>query len=314
MNNLKTFDDKIDYLCSSVYRSTDIPSYLQPDRLNSKTMNKFLDYIDNDINNLYEKSRILESVIKETELYFNTIVNEQQNQINNKLKTLENERDSIKQKLCIEYSVPLDGYVSNSDRDGIILPACEIHNNHITVSGKKVNDIALNNVSVSSNSYNYRNNIKNLQQNKPYRSFYVVDNKVSNGITEEIKINFNTPILFNFLTCTVSNCNIDSVTFINEDGTKTIDDEVYNVYKKNKKVKQIYITINANNTQEKIYEIDTTRMHNNFWSIVNNSAYNSYITGESNQININKYSRIEQYRLDFERYENDIKRWERLYG
>ena len=190
------FSEKIKYLLDN---TKNISLEKQNMYLNSNIINNNFKIIENELNSMYEKTRILEDIIDYMKLYINNEIENYMLDCRNLLKDIEVLSD-INLKEEINYTAINVPFIYNTleyiDRDGTVLKNCDIYNNKIVLSQNKDITVQINSVSIVRNEALFNletinDNKDNIIYNKPYLIEYELDSIVNNGINELIRLNFN---------------------------------------------------------------------------------------------------------------------------
>ena len=250
MNINFDFSEKIKYLLDN---TKNISLEKQNMYLNSNIINNNFKIIENELNSMYEKTRILEDIIDYMKLYINNEIENYMLDCRNLLKDIEVLSD-INLKEEINYTAINVPFIYNTleyiDRDGTVLKNCDIYNNKIVLSQNKDITVQINSVSIVRNEALFNletinDNKDNIIYNKPYLIEYELDSIVNNGINELIRLNFNKEEIINTVRIDLINCNLKSIRYI----YNTIEEEenlnTENI--ENKKIIGIEFLINASN-------------------------------------------------------------------
>ena len=203
-----------DYAINKIIEGTNPSIYLQGDILDSEYMNKTFTEIENTLNTLYEKTRYLEDSIAYTKNFLDERINKFSNNVDSILKSIENEADSAKNLSYISYNVP---FVKNTDilhdrgRTTNIRPLI-IRNKSLTLDYKVNKDQEFSFWKRESDHWPYISNIDNVK-NEPYRSIFLEEKLVQNGVSETIYVSLDGPTEINFLDIKPVNCVIKNLKF-----------------------------------------------------------------------------------------------------
>ena len=210
INNSVDFD----YAINKIIQGTNPSIYLQGSILDSDHMNKTFTEIENTLNTLYEKTRYLEDSIAYTKKFLNERINKFSNNVESILKSIEDEADSAKNLSYISYNVP---FVKNSDvlqdrgRTTNIRPLI-IRNKVLTLDYKINKDQEFSFWRRESDHWPYTSNIDSVKDS-PYRSIFLEEKLVPDGISETIYVSLDGPTEVNFLDIKPVNCLIKNLRF-----------------------------------------------------------------------------------------------------
>lgn len=260
------FNSNIKYITDNKV-SSEANSVKQGKILNKDNFNKTFKAIENDLNLLYEKVRILQDCVKYSEMQLKNEISQMIDECTSTLKAIEEGRDVIKNNAYIKYCIPFLNSITESyvDRNSTPISPVSIVSGKLCTSNNKVNSFDPNIAEFKSKYKNniLENNIDTMIQEKSYRSFYVFNGIANNKVEEVITLKFSNPICMNYLNYTLSNCNVTGIEF------RLIDDTVEkikidNIGKmKEKTVKEIRISILAVNYI--VSQLDYNNLKGDFW-------------------------------------------------
>ena len=171
IKNIFDFESRIEFLLKSYDEDIIDNIKKQEDFLDSEIANDNFSKIENYLNDMYEKVRVLEEVIDYAKIYVNNEIDTTITECRDLLNEIENMNDSIfnDSKNFSIINVPLsnNNIEQYSDRDGSSLKMCEIYNNIISLSGTVKNTIDIKNVSVKREEQAYESNYKELINGEP---------------------------------------------------------------------------------------------------------------------------------------------------
>ena len=252
MNINFDFSEKIKYLLDN---TKNISLEKQNMYLNSNIINNNFKIIENELNSMYEKTRILEDIIDYMKLYINNEIENYMLDCRNLLKDIEVLSD-INLKEEINYTAINVPFIYNAleyiDRDGTVLKNCDIYNNKIVLSQNKDITVQINSVSIVRNEALFNletinDNKDNIIYNKPYLIEYELDSIVNNGINELIRLNFNKEEIINTIRIDLINCNLKSIRYIYANNIIEEEENLNTENIENKKIIGIEFLINASN-------------------------------------------------------------------
>ena len=252
MNINFDFSEKIKYLLDN---TKNISLEKQNMYLNSNIINNNFKIIENELNSMYEKTRILEDIIDYMKLYINNEIENYMLDCRNLLKDIEVLSD-INLKEEINYTAINVPFIYNTleyiDRDGTVLKNCDIYNNKIVLSQNKDITVQINSVSIVRNEALFNletinDNKDNIIYNKPYLIEYELDSIVNNGINELIRLNFNKEEIINTIRIDLINCNLKSIRYIYANNIIEEEENLNTENIENKKIIGIEFLINASN-------------------------------------------------------------------
>lgn len=250
-NDIKfDFDKNIKYLLETNLSTAIKNNIINQDKiLNSKDFNTTFDSIQNSLEFLYEKNRVLEDVIRYSNLYLKNEINNSITECKTLLASIEEDRDMTKNNSYIKYSVPfISGANNYIDRDNTGISGSVLYEDKLTLANTNINDyspIAINIVKTAENN-NIFDTSGELINNNAYRTFYMFDSPQGNDISETLTLILDKPSKINKINFGISNCIIDDISFILE------DDSTYSIGThiglfKTLIVKQVIIKIKSKN-------------------------------------------------------------------
>lgn len=266
------FDSNIKYLLDSNLENTINTNIAFQDKiLKSKDFNDTFKYIEDSLNFLYEKSRVLENVIEYSNIYLRNEINNNISECKSLLTSIEDNRDIIKNNNSIKYNVPFVlGSNNYADRDNSAISNTVLYDNKLTLANTSINKYIPNSISIVQLSKN--NNIEctldELIKNNTYRTFYMFTRHQGSEIKEKISIKLDKPSKINKLNFVLSNCRASVITLILEDGSSYIIDNHVGLIKP-LVVKSIDIELSCTNYI--VSQIDYSKVEGvDFWSKVDN--------------------------------------------
>lgn len=308
----KYIEDAISFLNNQDVEDLNYQFMYQTDYFNSQDYNYTLYNIENNLNILYEKSRVLQDVIKYTREYIKQNVYSITDECRSILDAIEDNVDSLKQNNYININVPfLQSTGAYVDRDGKKLEKNAVYDAAITLSGNEKEKLKIKTISQKNNFKPYKENITNLIQDKEYRSFYMLDAPVTNGLKEQITVEFETENIINQLNIVSSNCKISDMKYIDATGTTDYISEHSNVIQSPRKTKSIEFITTTDSYKKIVYYIDQARVKANFWDSVMEHEYTKTTTGAGTltQSQIDEIAGITAFKKEYETYVKSIEEW-----
>lgn len=243
---------------------------LQDNVLDSKKFNTTMKYIEDSLNFLYEKNRMLEDTANYIEQYINNEINNNIKDCQELLKEINNDRDIIKNNSYIKFPVPfISSTISCSDRDNTAISSAVLYNNNLMLASNLINDNNIETVEIIKPHDNnaIEDTLNKIKETKNYRTAYMFNMAQSASVTEILSFYFSKPIKINVIDFTPSNCIIDNITVYLEDDTK-INLQNNPGFFKTYVVKKIDITIECNNYVKSQVNFTKEDKINGFWDII----------------------------------------------
>ena len=266
------FDSNIKFLLeNNIKNSIDNEIILQDKIMNSNNFNATFKYIEESFNLLYEKNRILENVIKYSNLFLKNEINNNITECKTLLASIEEDRDMTKNNSYIKYSVPfVSGSNNYIDRDNTGISNTVLYDNKLTLASTSINSYKPASILVTrlSDSNNISNTAIDLIENNQYRSFYMFDRLQGKDVTESISLVLDKPSKINKINFGISNCIIEDISFVLE------DESIYSIGRnlglfKSQIVKKINITIKSNNyIMSQLDYKEYIKANSDFWGAV----------------------------------------------
>lgn len=225
---LKTSEDLNAAIKFVTTENTTYPSLIE-NRLSSTQFNYSMRNIESQLNELYEKIRLLEDIRDYCRQYILSVIQMKEQDFKEKLKIIEDVADQFRDKDSISYIVPFQ-YCSDiiTDRDGTVINKMNITNGSLEQSYALIDTAKISNISYTTNTQCYNNDYSDILDGLSGRSYYILDNPIYGGIVENCTVMFDKNYNCNLFNIEVSNTQIENIKLI------TIED--------------IEIPINANDT------------------------------------------------------------------
>ncbi|PTY93102.1 hypothetical protein [Heyndrickxia sporothermodurans] len=306
----RNFDEGVAFLLSDLEKDINSKLLLQNNFLDSRRFNETMKNIEDELNLLYEKTRVLEDMISYTKEFVQQEIHLNKEKLYDKLKTIEDHRDTMKESAYISYRAPLETKNAEviRDRDGTVLDRCDIDNGYLVLSGQELETIRVVDVTKKQELTAYQDNLEESKTTKHYRSFYLLDGPASNGVKEELTFMFEDTKTVNSISGVPVNCEILSATLINENGAEEQVVLLENSTIAEKRLKGVKITIIARNYQTHVYEIESNRLQYDFWSKVAAYEYGQ-VLGQNSTFDFESASGVDQYKEDYEAYLAELEEW-----
>lgn len=270
-----------DYAISKILHGTETNIYLQPEILKSDYINESFKQVENTLNTLYEKTRYLEDSIAYTKQFLETRISYFNNEINAVLHEIENVADSAKNLSYISYNVPfIECKKSIYDRDGITsIQPLVIRDNNLTLDYLTNETNQFSHLSRICDSIPYKDNMAIVNQFKnfeeeAYRTIYLEEKAIPDGMVESIYMDFKEPIIVNTLNIKLSNCIIKNLKFGLINSTEEfIGDYTMDMSINTRVCKYIKFDLVCTNYDLNVYTIDKSLITDNIWSKLQEFEY-----------------------------------------
>ena len=217
ISNIITLNTTINDLVTSVNFSTT----LFDNKMKSITANNVFNDIEEAINKLYEKTRLLSDLRHYTLDYITNEYNNKYNTFISLLKTIEESSEEYKNNDVIAHNIEFsDSILKYTDRDGSPADRVSIINkNTICPAHEQIGkEASISQIVTSdSNDIYYNKNIDT--ENKTYSVLYLSETLNNITKTESIKYVFDTDRTINFIDVSPFNADIESIDIISSDNT-----------------------------------------------------------------------------------------------
>lgn len=285
MDNNFDYDNAINFLLNNkVSNINDNSIILQDKIMNSNDFNSSMNYIEESLNLLYEKTRVLQDIINYSKSYLNNEIDNSIKECKDIFNSIENIKDISKNNNYIKFPISLiNDESSQTDRNNKIIPSAIKIDNKLTFSNNTINEYDI--VKMDIIRPNNSNNILDINNNTNtmYRSLYMTP-KPKSDITESIVLYFNNEIIpINYINFNYSNCDIQDIIFTLE------NDKEFSLgnnlgFFKTIYAKKVTIKLKVKNYIKSEYNYNDSYYKDDFWR--NIDSINTYKT---NNIESNYY-------------------------
>ena len=183
---LKTSEDLNTAIEFVTTENVTYPSLIE-DRLSSVQFNNSMQNMESQLNELYEKTRLLEDIRDYCKQYILSIIQMKEQDFKEKLKIIEDVADQFRDKDSISYTVPFQ-YCSDiiTDRDGTMINKMNIINGSLGQSYTLIDTAKISNISYTTNAQCYNNNYNDILNGLSGCSYYILDNPIYGGVVEKL--------------------------------------------------------------------------------------------------------------------------------
>lgn len=187
------------------------------DIMSSNELNTSFNYIEQELNNLYDSIRMLEQLGNYTKEYVTQQIETKENQFKEYLKMIEDVADLYQDTNSVSYLIQfLASKDTIRDRDGSIIPQMDITNHHLEMPGTILAKANLNNITHVSDIDCYNNSYHNLLNEQPGVSIYFSDVSLLGGLMEDVSATISNPQLYNYININVTNADIHNPAIVND--------------------------------------------------------------------------------------------------
>lgn len=190
----------------------------------SDEANITFEYIETELNSIYEKIRLLEQLHDYTEVFVKEQIDKKENQFKEYLKTIEDVSDLYQDNNSVSYLIQfLASKDTIRDRDGSIIQQMDINNHLLEMPGTILAKANLNNIIHKSDIDCYNNTYNNLLKEKPGVSIYFADNPFVGGVLEQVQTTISNPQIYNYIGLDITNTQLLDPTIVHESSSEPIN-------------------------------------------------------------------------------------------
>lgn len=190
----------------------------------SDEANMTFEYIETELNTIYDKIRLLEQLHDYTEVFVKEQIDKKENQFKEYLKTIEDVSDLYQDNNSVSYLIQfLASKDTIRDRDGSIIQQMDINNHLLEMPGTILAKANLNNIIHKSDIDCYNNTYNNLLKEKPGVSIYFADNPFVGGILEQVQTTISNPQIYNYIGLDITNAQLLDPTIVHESSSEPIN-------------------------------------------------------------------------------------------
>ena len=199
--------------------------------MSSSVFNNIFQELEDDINNLYEKIRILEDIKNYTKVFVVRAIEERRKKIVDTLKVIENSVDDFQNEDFVAQEVSFTQQLDNIiDRDGSSIDCFDVQNGRLIMPSTNISAkslVAITNlgqikkfvndyVSFSDSELVQEDTMETVEH-KPMITIYESDQPVDGGLIVEYELTFNGRLFCNYFTMNPVNCEILEITVTDSD-------------------------------------------------------------------------------------------------
>ena len=190
----------------------------------SNEANMTFEYIETELNTIYDKIRLLEQLHDYTEVFVKEQIDKKENQFKEYLKTIEDVSDLYQDNNSVSYLIQfLASKDTIRDRDGSIIQQMDINNHLLEMPGTILAKANLNNIIHKSDIDCYNNTYNNLLKEKPGISIYFADNPFVGGVLEQVQTTISNPQTYNYIGLDITNAQLLDPTIVHESSSEPIN-------------------------------------------------------------------------------------------
>lgn len=307
------FEDNINFLTKTIDDDLYNGIQYQDETMSSNSFNATMSLFELNLDHMYEKFRVLEDTLAYGKEYISQKIINSTKQSMAILNVIEEDRNSLsgnlKNSSYISYEIPfIESSGAYIDRDNTELQRCSVINGVLTLSGQTMMEVPYKSIKKVSNYVPYKSNIDELKNKNPYRAFYVLDSIVADGIKEAIQIEFEEPTIINCMDIETSKCSVSNMTYIYENGSEELEDNIKTGITKYRKIKAVKFVITSNRYKKISYAVDASRMKENFWDVIKEAVYNLE-QGKTTIFDLEEITGLKKHSKDYSKYVSDLEKW-----
>lgn len=187
------------------------------DRMDSNVFNESFQRIEKQLNQLYEKIRLIEDVDSFCRDYVAKEIKKKEDTFRENLKILESVSDLYKDSKGISILVSFSQTSDTiRDRDGSIISRMSLNDGKLEAGNDILGNALIATIARSSTTPCYNNSYSNLLDGKPGTSYYSVKTLTPGSIKESIFVTLREPTECNYISIKPVNCEVSDVVLIDE--------------------------------------------------------------------------------------------------
>ena len=215
--------EDINSALSTIRTENNIYPMAVTDKMDSASFNASCECIEQQLNGLYEKIRLIEDMDNFCREYVLQKILEKEEKLRESLKITEDAVDLYLNKDSISVLVP---FTSTSDairdRDGSTIGKMKVKNKKLEAVSDVMADAPISNVIYTSNASCYNNSYQNLVNGEPGTSYYSIPEPPLAGVQEDVTVYLTRPTECNYVSIHPVNCNITNVRILDESKNETV--------------------------------------------------------------------------------------------
>lgn len=269
-----------DFAIEKINEAIEPEIILQNELLLSDDMNTTFLSIENSLNTLYEKSRYLQDAIDYTRTFLSLKIKDYSDYVTTIVKNIENIRDVNKNMSYMEFPVKfIDNRIKYADRDGNMIASCSVKDHNLILSNKIDKSLEYKSCTRKNDYIPYRENLDSIQT-EPYRTTYIEEKIISNGMIEHIVINLKEPIEMNYIDIKAVNASVENLRYTYVNGVESYIQNKTGLTDR-KLVSSIKFDLVCRSYNVSTYSINKNKITDNIWNKVKEYEYNYMINAKS---------------------------------
>lgn len=197
------------------------PAVLE-DKMDASAFNSSCAAIEDQLNQLYEKIRLIEDVDNFTRRYVTEQIKEKEDKLRKSLKIIEQDTDLVEDKASTLIEVPLGASNQTlTDRDGSPLTAMTLRDGELEAACDVMAQASVSLVTMESNTSCYNNSYQNLVKGEAGISTYSLKEAPPEGIRETVTLYLEEPTECNYAGFDITNCTAEKCYVMDKDHVRT---------------------------------------------------------------------------------------------
>ena len=182
------------------------------DKMDAEAFNASCKKIENYLNGLYEKIRLIEDLDEFSRSYVLQKIGEKEAKLRERLKVAEDVATVYQKKDSVSVMVPfIDSSEVVRDRDGSVISHMQLKNKKLEADNDVMAEPEIISVTFASNSTCYNNSYSNLTKGKAGVSFYSLQEPPRDGVQENVTVYLASPAQCNYVSIHPTNCTVSNV-------------------------------------------------------------------------------------------------------
>lgn len=282
-NKYENFDYNIEQLTKPV----SLKVIEQDTIMNSKNFNDSMQSIEDGLNTLYEKTRYLEESIEYAKTFLNQKIDNYRLKINNSISSIEDIKKINRNMGYLDYVVPFqENKVSTVDRDkNYKIESCMIMGDEkVLTLSERIKEVRKCTSYVKKCAQTpYDSNFNDLIKGEKYRSIYIEDKPIQDGITENVLGYLPYTQEVNSINIKTVNSKLTNITFVYPNGIEeSLSNQLTGINNESRMITHFKFAINCSNYDVVEYELDEELAKaDNIWNSLKEFEYNLSVDKET---------------------------------
>ena len=255
--------------------------------MNSTNFNSSLQSIQDNLDKLYEKTRYLEDSIEYARIFLDQKINAYNNRISTIISSIEDISNVNKNMSYLDYMVPFqENKTDSSDRNkNFKVKPCIISGNDkvLTLSNNASEEYKITSITRNGEKVPYDSNFDDLVKGDKYRTIYIEDKPLENGVLESFTCYLPYALEVNYINASAVNSNIEDVVMVYPNGiTETIENNITGINTESRMITHFKLNARCTAYDTVTYELDEELVNmDNIWNNINDFEYALAVDKES---------------------------------